>query len=683
MKLKKLSVAILSLTLLASNFSVTFAVENPQNISLERNNLPENNIEKNFVQETKDVSTVQELKQELEAGHNVNLLNDINIDEKLNIDFDQIYLLSEKMSAEEYEKLNLSITINGNGHTIKGYDSNFGEDEDFEFIRFDSDNKKIREINFTNINIESNNYSINLSTDFNRREKEFYRFNENVIIKNTKIIGENISINGAVFDNSPIITSILTLNSGEIKNVKHKKLSCDTYKNISAINIFNGFLTLNGGSIYNNDTAVSFESYVSLSISNVNFYDNKEDFDIKLENTKLDMEIGNDNFSSLTKLPTLKVNLIVKDKVGNIVEKPKNYDKDDLYYKIFQSYIGANAIIRNNELVSSIQISTTVSKKDEADSNIQNTYAYAKVNYAKLNSENIVYTYKFNESYDYDFGGVIENIKEDKDYVLEVEIQELDKPLLLETKNINSCEKLDENIKDKEASDIVDSGSLGENASSSSGIDSIGRESISSSGGDSIRRGTSSSGGGGSIGRGTSSSGGTSLSKATGGKSLLFNKGIVANKVIITNKEVATKGIWIKVNNNWKLRLNEKEFANKQWANLDNKWYIFDENGNMLTGINKINNVNYLFNTSGEMLSLWIKYNNYWYYANPNGDLVTGWILSNNKWYFLESNGIMASNKWVQEKDGKWYYLKVDGAMAVNEITPDGYKVDVNGVWIK
>ncbi|WP_110322081.1 hypothetical protein [Hungatella effluvii] len=49
-----------------------------------------------------------------------------------------------------------------------------------------------------------------------------------------------------------------------------------------------------------------------------------------------------------------------------------------------------------------------------------------------------------------------------------------------------------------------------------------------------------------------------------------------------------------------------------------------------------------------------------WYYADETGVRVTGWVKSGEK----------------------WYYLNEDGKMAVNLTTPDGYKVDENGVMI-
>ena len=53
-----------------------------------------------------------------------------------------------------------------------------------------------------------------------------------------------------------------------------------------------------------------------------------------------------------------------------------------------------------------------------------------------------------------------------------------------------------------------------------------------------------------------------------------------------------------------------------------------------------------------------------------------------NQWYFLEANGAMAANKWISYKNN-WYYFNANGDMAVSTITPDGYMVDANGIWIQ
>ncbi len=57
----------------------------------------------------------------------------------------------------------------------------------------------------------------------------------------------------------------------------------------------------------------------------------------------------------------------------------------------------------------------------------------------------------------------------------------------------------------------------------------------------------------------------------------------------------------------------------------------------------------------------------------------SGWISENGKWYYVKADGTMASNGW-HEIEGKSYYFGSDGAMYANTTTPDGSKVDGNGV---
>ena len=59
----------------------------------------------------------------------------------------------------------------------------------------------------------------------------------------------------------------------------------------------------------------------------------------------------------------------------------------------------------------------------------------------------------------------------------------------------------------------------------------------------------------------------------------------------------------------------------------------------------------------------------------------TGWKRIDGVWYFFNGGGYMVKNQWVEWK-GSWYYLTEDGKMAVDTVTPDGYRVDKNGVWI-
>lgn len=124
----------------------------------------------------------------------------------------------------------------------------------------------------------------------------------------------------------------------------------------------------------------------------------------------------------------------------------------------------------------------------------------------------------------------------------------------------------------------------------------------------------------------------------------------------------ALTGIWVKNETGWWFEKTDKSYPKNQWA--------------------KINNTVYRFNESGYMVEGWFVLNGKWYYLIPSsGAMATGWVDIQNKWYYLNNDGSMAVG-WIKIAD-KWYYLNADGKMAANTVTPDGYHVDVNGVWIQ
>ena len=81
-----------------------------------------------------------------------------------------------------------------------------------------------------------------------------------------------------------------------------------------------------------------------------------------------------------------------------------------------------------------------------------------------------------------------------------------------------------------------------------------------------------------------------------------------------------------------------------------------------------------------------------WYYFNADGYMQTGWLKIGDNWYFFHDisdgmQGLMYTG-W-HEIDGKWYYFNPDpkspvpmGGMFTDCMTPDGYYVDKDGVWI-
>lgn len=73
-----------------------------------------------------------------------------------------------------------------------------------------------------------------------------------------------------------------------------------------------------------------------------------------------------------------------------------------------------------------------------------------------------------------------------------------------------------------------------------------------------------------------------------------------------------------------------------------------------------------------------------WYYFDlTDGHMLIGWNFINERWYFFtEVNG---GQTYFGDNSKGWKYTPVSeirpyGSMYCNEITPDGYRVDENGV---
>ena len=145
----------------------------------------------------------------------------------------------------------------------------------------------------------------------------------------------------------------------------------------------------------------------------------------------------------------------------------------------------------------------------------------------------------------------------------------------------------------------------------------------------------------------------------------------------------------------------------KAGVKVVNQW-IFDVQYNSYFYLNASGNFvqnawsgSYYLKSGGYMAkSEWIYDNNYksYYYLTAEGSY------ARNTWagsYYLKSDGKMAKSEWIYDSSyqsyyyltsegsyarNQWvgdYYLKSNGKMAVNERTPDGYKVDGSGKWVK
>ena len=129
----------------------------------------------------------------------------------------------------------------------------------------------------------------------------------------------------------------------------------------------------------------------------------------------------------------------------------------------------------------------------------------------------------------------------------------------------------------------------------------------------------------------------------------------------------AKSGTWTKAEDGkWSLVKADGTKAKNEWAQIDNKWYLFDGTSQMAEG--------------------WASVNNTWYYLDPvNGDMRTGWQMVNNNWYYFNPAIGNMETGWRQV-DGKWYYMDpVNGDMKKGRIQVDGiwYTLGEDGSWIQ
>ena len=113
---------------------------------------------------------------------------------------------------------------------------------------------------------------------------------------------------------------------------------------------------------------------------------------------------------------------------------------------------------------------------------------------------------------------------------------------------------------------------------------------------------------------------------------------------------------------------------------VDGTRYYLNASGAMETGWKLLGNQYYYFTESGAMKTGWFKDKGLWYYLKPDdGIMVTGLLDVDGTRYYLNASGAMETG-WKQ-LNGNWYYFQADGSLLKNGTTPDGYKVNKDGIW--
>lgn len=119
---------------------------------------------------------------------------------------------------------------------------------------------------------------------------------------------------------------------------------------------------------------------------------------------------------------------------------------------------------------------------------------------------------------------------------------------------------------------------------------------------------------------------------------------------------------WYKDDDGWRYRQLDGSFITNTWINSDGQSYYINDSGLMLA--DAVTPDGYYVNRSGEKQSY-----------------LPGWAQVNGEWKYIQKNGYYAAAAWVQDVDGKWYYFDMAGKMVTNDVTPDGFYIDANGVW--
>ena len=135
------------------------------------------------------------------------------------------------------------------------------------------------------------------------------------------------------------------------------------------------------------------------------------------------------------------------------------------------------------------------------------------------------------------------------------------------------------------------------------------------------------------------------------------------------------------------------------WLKDKDTWYYLNKEGIMQTGFQEIEGTRYYLNASGAMQTGWKWFDNHYHYFTGSGAMKTGWLKDKDRWYYLDKEGVMltglqeingsryylnasgAMETGWKQVDGNWYYFQTDGSLLRNGTSPDGYKLNADGIW--
>ena len=118
------------------------------------------------------------------------------------------------------------------------------------------------------------------------------------------------------------------------------------------------------------------------------------------------------------------------------------------------------------------------------------------------------------------------------------------------------------------------------------------------------------------------------------------------DKITCKATKTVDGNIWMQGEKGWSCAVynGKKLIDHLGWTKIDDKWYYYDQNGEM-------------------KVSFWTKYKGEYYYLGADGVMVTGWQRIQGERYFFYADGHMAQSEWIEDdtNKGKYIYLDMDG----------------------
>ncbi len=121
---------------------------------------------------------------------------------------------------------------------------------------------------------------------------------------------------------------------------------------------------------------------------------------------------------------------------------------------------------------------------------------------------------------------------------------------------------------------------------------------------------------------------------------------------------------WVQVDGSW-YRTDGSCVIRTGWYQVDGVWYFSNPmDGKMFESVLfSYQGKTYIATASGACpANTWVKLSGYWYYTDDSCALRSGWVQYKNDWYYMDKSS---------------FYMLTDTT------TPDGYKVDKDGKWVK